>query len=153
MILLTLAQAATFFCVRWALLPSMFARKHCLSALFVSNDNDDVAVLVIGGFYGTGKEAAILSCCSNQVSRDPETPWRWREIAPMQMRRRYCPGMILLRSDHVAVAGGEGIFAEILHLPHDDNDSGVWTRIRGPLIGHFFATSLVNFNNRILAFG
>ncbi len=131
----------------------MFARKHCLSALFVGNDNDDMAVLVIGGFYGTGKEAGILSRRSNQVSRDPETPWRWREIAPMHESRRYCPGMLLLRSDRVLVAGGEGILAEILHLPKDDNDSGVWTRIRRPLIGNFFAASLVSLNNRILAFG
>ncbi len=104
-ILLTLAHAASFFCVRWALLPFMFARKHCLSALFVGNDNDDVAVLVIGGFYGTGKEAAILSSRSNQVSRDPEIPWRWREIAAMQMHRRYCSGMLLLRRDFLPQLG------------------------------------------------
>ncbi len=146
MILLTLVQASTFFVLdgRFYLLclQGNIVCRHCL-----------LAVLVIGGFYGTGKEAAILSCRSNQVNRDPEIPWRWREIAPMQMRRRYCPGMLLLRSDHVLVAGGERIFAEILHLPKHDYDIGVWTRIRRPLIGNFFATSLVNFNNRILAFG
>ncbi len=152
--LVTLVQAAAFFCVRWALLPSMFARKHFHSALFVGHeDGDDVAVLVVGGCYGTGKEAALLSSRSNQTTRDQGNPWRWQKLPPMQMCRRHFPGMLLLGRDRVLVAGGGSRIAEILHLPRDDNDSGVWTRIRVPLTRNFFITFLVNFNNRTLTFG
>ncbi len=152
--LVTLVLAATFFCVRWALLPSMFGRKHFHSALFVGDVGDNgVAVLVVGGCNGTGTEAAILSSRSNQTTRDLGNPWRWQKLSPMQMCRRHCPGMLLLGRDRVLVAGGGSRTAEILHLPRDDNDSGVWTRIRMPLTKNFFITFLANFNNRILAFG
>ncbi len=132
----------------------MFGRKHFNSALFVGDEgNDGVAVLVVGGCYGTGKEAAILSTRSNQTTRDLGNPWRWQKLSPMQMRRRHCPGMLLLRRDRFLVAGGGSRTAELLHLPREDNDSGVWTRIQVPLTKNFFITFRANFNNRILAFG
>ncbi len=132
----------------------MFARKHFHSALFVGHeDDDDVAVLVVGGCYGTGKEAAILSSRSNKTTRDQGNPWRWQKLSPMQIRRRLCPGMLHLGRDRVLVAGGGSRIAEILQLPRNDNDSGVWTRLRLPLARNFLITFLANFNNRILAFG
>ncbi len=152
--LVTLVQAAVFFCVRWALLPSMFARKHFHSALFVGEvDNVDASVLVVGGLGGTGKEAGLLSRGSTHASRDPETQWRWQRLTSMHESRSRRPGMLLLGRDRVLVAGGGSGLAEILHLPREDNDSGVWTRIRVPLTMRFFGTFVVNFNNRILAFG
>ncbi len=43
--------------------------------------------------------------------------------------------------------------AEVLQLPHDDNDPGVWTLLTQPLTRGFGRTFLVNFNNRIVAVG
>ncbi len=152
--LVTLVQAAAFFCFRWALLPSMFVRKHFHSAMFVGDEDDvDVAILVVGGLGGTGKEAGLLSRRSNHASRDPEIQWRWQQLTPMHESRSRRPGMLLLGRDRVLVAGGESRSAEILQLPLNDNDSGVWTRIRMPLTKNFFITFLVNFNDRTLAFG
>ncbi len=103
----------------------MFARKHFHSELFVGDEGDDgVAVLVVGGCYGTGREAAILSRHSNQTTRDQANSWKWQKLSPMQMCRRHCPGMLLLGRDRVLVAGGGSRIAEILQLPRDDNDSG-----------------------------
>ncbi len=112
-----------------------------------------MSVLVVGGLGGTGKEAGLLSRRLSHASKDPEIPWRWQQLTPMHESRSTCPGMLLLGKDRVLVTGGESRSAEILHLPGDDTDIGVWTQIRMPLTMSCFRTFLVNFNNRILAFG
>ncbi len=43
--------------------------------------------------------------------------------------------------------------AEVLQLPHGDNDRGVWTLLTQPLSRCFYRTFLVNFNKRIVAVG
>ncbi len=43
--------------------------------------------------------------------------------------------------------------AEILQLPQDDNDRGVWTLLTQQMTHGFGRTFLVNFNNRIVAVG
>ncbi len=132
----------------------MFEGKLYHSALFVGDEDDgDASVLVVGGLGATGKEAGLLSRHFNQASGDPGIPWRWQRLTPMHESRPRRPGMINLGRDRVLVAGGGSGLVEILHLPRDDNDSGVWTRIRMPLTNNFFITFLVNFNDRTLAFG
>ncbi len=41
--------------------------------------------------------------------------------------------------------------AEILQLPRNDNDKGVWTLLTQQMTQGFSWTFLVNFNNRIVA--
>ncbi len=61
--------------------------------------------------------------------------------------------MLLIGKDRVLVAGGRSRLVELLQLPLNENDRGVWTLFTQPLTQDFYATFLVNFNNRILAFG
>ncbi len=49
--------------------------------------------------------------------------------------------------------GGGNTTAEILHLPRDDNDSGVWTLLTQQMTKPFWITFLVNFKNRIVVVG
>ncbi len=73
------------------------------------------------------------------------------------MREGRCnsPGILLLGRERVLVVGGynECKTAEILQLPRDDSDRGVWTLLTQPLSQDFYRTYLVNFNNRIVALG
>ncbi len=130
----------------------------CQSALFIGVDEcDDVAVLVVGGNCGTGKEAELLTSRPRRLRRDQGSegnPWRWQLLSPMQSGRPNCPGMLRLGKERVLVVGsGRGRSAEILQLPRGDNDRGVWTLLHETMTQEFAKTFLVNFSGRILAFG
>ncbi len=51
------------------------------------------------------------------------------------------------------VCGGGNSTAEILQLPRDDNDEGVWTLLTQKMTETFWSTYLVNFYKRIVAVG
>ncbi len=130
----------------------------CQSALFIGDEEgDDVAILIVGGNCGTGKEAEMLTSRPRRTRRDQGkggNPWRWQQLSPMQMGRHGHPGMLRLGKERVLVVGsGRGRSAEILQLPRGDNDRGVWTLLCETMTQQFGKTFLVNFNNRILAFG
>ncbi len=63
------------------------------------------------------------------------------------------PGMLLLGRDRVLVAGGswDNATAEVLQLPRDALDRGVWTLLTHQLTQPLGTTFLVNFNARIFA--
>ncbi len=108
---------------------------------------------MVGGFGGTGKGAILLSNRSNQVGRDQGIQWKWQNVSQMNESRRSCPGMLLIGKGRVLVAGGGSRLAEILKLPLNDNDRGVWTRLTQPLTEYFNQTYLFMLNHRILAIG
>ncbi len=130
----------------------------CQSALFIGDEDGDVAVLVVGGHGGTGKEAEILTSRPRRTRRDQGSegdPWRWQQLSPMQRGRPNRPGMLRLGKERVLVVGGSRNIrsAEVLQLSLGDNDRGVWTLLNESLTQQFGKPFLVNFNNRILAFG
>ncbi len=138
--------------------------KECCdqSALFIGNEDDDeVAVLVVGGEGGTGKEAALLTNRPHQttaVQGNQGGHWRWQQLSPMQEKRGCQPGLLLLGGERVLVCGGGAFFgsrtAEILQLSRDDNDSkGVWTLLTQQFTLGFHSTFLVKFNHRVIAVG
>ncbi len=129
------------------------------SALFIStgDGDDDATLLVVGGQGGNGKEAELLT------NRPPQrrgeqgsggSAWRWRQLSPMQESRCDRPGLVLLGRERVLVVGGGGNkTAEILQLPRDDTDMGVWTLLTQQMTRDFYDNFLVNFNNRIVVVG
>ncbi len=128
------------------------------SALFIGtgDDDDDAAVLVVGGFVGNGREAELLT--NRPPHRRGEqgsggSAWRWRQLSPMQEKRYQCPGIILLGRERVLVVGGGNNTAEVLQLPRDDTDMGVWTLLTQQMTRGFSDNFLVNFNNRIVVVG
>ncbi len=137
------------------------SKESCAqSALFIGNGDDDAAVLVVGGGGGNGDEAELLTNRPHQGRGEQESgngggAWRWQQLSPMREARWNRPGILLLGRERVLVVGGYyGCkTAEVLQLPHDDNDRGVWTLLTQPLTRDFYGTFLVNFNNRILAVG
>ncbi len=147
--------------LRWTVLPKMSKENWLQSALFIGNGDDDAAVLVVGGDGGNENEAALLTNRPHQRrgqqgSGGEGDPWRWQQLSPMREKRWDGPGILLLGSERVLVVGGgyNGCTtADVLQLPHDDNDRGVWTLLTQPLTRDFERTFLVNFNNRILAVG
>ncbi len=123
------------------------------SALFIgtADDDGDAPVLVVGGMGGHENEAALLTNCYNRGRG-----WRWRQLSPMQVERPLRPGLLLLGRGRVLVCGGAGAGgrkAEILQLPLDDNDGGVWTLLTQEMTQKFEFTYLFNFGNRIVAVG
>ncbi len=137
------------------------SKESCLqSALFIGDGDDDAAVLVVGGDGGNKNEAALLTNRPHQRGEEQGSgggyPWRWRQLSPMHEARGSRPGILLLGRERVLVVGG-GYYgsktAEVLQLPHGDNDRGVWTLLTQPLTRNFRTTFLVHFNNRILAVG
>ncbi len=148
-----------WYFIRWTLLPDMSKRCYWQSALFIDTwDNDeDAAILVVGGYGGSGDEAALLTSRPHQT-RGEQGQFSWQQLSPMQEKRPYRPGLLLLGRERVLVCGGGDSrggsrTAEILQLPRDDNDRGVWTLLTQPMTQGFGTTFLVNFNNRIVAFG
>ncbi len=136
----------------------MFTRSKCQSALIIGigDDDGDAAVLVVGGRGGTGKEAALLTNRPHQARGEQGNrggQWRWRQLSPMQEKRPYRPGLLLLGRGRVLVCGGGCTTAEILQLPRGNNDGGVWTLLNQGMTQSFWSTYLVNFNNRIVAVG
>ncbi len=135
--------------------------NYCHSALFIGAGDDDAAVLVVGGRGGTGKEAAILTNRPHRGAVEQANKgnsWRWRELSPMQERRPSCPGMLLLGGERVLIVGGGCLgsstrTAEILQLPRDANDRGLWTLLTPQMAQPVGKTYLVTFNDRILAVG
>ncbi len=127
------------------------------SALFIGNGDDDATVLVVGGDSGNKNEAELLINRPHQRGGEQGSgggdPWRWQQLSPMLVKRPRSPGMLLLGRERVLVVGGGSTTAEILQLPHDDSDRGVWTLLTKPLTRGFGKTFLVNFSNRIVAVG
>ncbi len=123
--------------------------RQCASALCVKQAPD--AVLVVGGAVA-GKCAELLCGYESQAGQS----WRWRTLSPMR-ESRFKPGVLLLSDDEktqrILVAGGGRNTTELLKIScAKQADQGQWTSI-APLSSIFNATSLVFFNNRILAFG
>ncbi len=147
--------------VRWTILPAISKRCRYQSALFISSgddDNDDDAtVLVVGGQGGKWTEAALLTnrphqACGEQGNRGGL--WRWQQLSPMWKKRPCNPGLLTLGRGRVLVCGGGwSRTAEILQLPRDDNEKGVWTLITQKMTQSFWSTYLVNFDNGIVAVG
>ncbi len=144
---------------RWTLLPEM-DKGYCLqSALFIGTGDgeEDAVILVVGGSGGTGKEAALLTNRPHQttaVQGNGSGQWRWQQLSPMQKKRDFRPGVLLLGGERVLVCGGGRKTAEILQLPRDDNDSkGVWTLLTQKMTGYFGSSYLVKFNHRVIAVG
>ncbi len=112
----------------------MSKEKRLQSALFIGNGDDDDAVLVVGGDGGNGHEAELLTNRPHQWRGEQGSggggdPWRWQQLSPMQERRPFRPGILLLGRERVLVVGGSfnGCkTAEVLQLPRDDNDRGVF---------------------------
>ncbi len=72
----------------------------------------------------------------------------------MQKIRYQRPGILLLGRERVlAVGGGNNKTSEILQLPRDDTDMGVWTLLTQQMTRGFWDNFLVNFNNRIVVVG
>ncbi len=147
--------------IRWTLLPKMSKESWLQSALFIGNGDDDAAVLVVGGVGGNKNEAALLTNRPHQRGGEQGSggggaAWRWQQLSPMREARPERPGILLLGRERVLVAGGgyNGCnTAEVLQLPHDDNDRGIWTLLNQPLTRNFERTFLIYFNNRIVAVG
>ncbi len=135
----------------------MFKESCLQSTLFIGNGDDDAEVLVVGGCGGKNNEAMLLTNRPHQGRGEQASgggAWRWQQLSPMQKARRYQPGILLLGRERVLVVGGGGKkTAEILQLPHDDNDRGVWTFLTQSLSQAMYRTFLVNFNNRVVAVG
>ncbi len=146
---------------RWTVLPKMSKEKHWQSALFIGNGDDDAAVLVVGGWGGNGNEAELLTNRPHQRRGEQGSgggggAWRWQQLSPMREARKNRPGILLLGRERVLVVGGgySGCkTAEVLQLPRDDNDRGVWTLLTQPLSREFYNTFLVHFNSRIVTVG
>ncbi len=143
--------------LRWTVLPKMSKEKRLQSALFIGNGDYDAAVLVVGGGDGNADEAALLTSRPHQrggeLGSGGGDPWRWQQLSPMRERRPFRPGILLLGRERVLVVGGGSKTAEVLQLPRDEHDQGLWTLLIQPLSRDFYRTSLVNFNNRIVAVG
>ncbi len=130
----------------------------CQSALFIGDEDGAVAVLVVGGNGGTGKEAELLTSSPRRTRRDRDkqgNPWRWQQLSPMQRVRPNRPGLLRLGNERVLVVGGawRSRTAELLQLPRSDSDRGVWTLLHETMTQEFAKTFLANSNGRILAFG
>ncbi len=139
----------------------MSKENRSQSALFIGNGDDDAAVLVVGGLGGSSHEAELLTNRPHQGRGEQASgggggAWRWQQLSPMHKERPFRPGILMLGRERVLVVGGGSSgrnTAEVLQLPHDDNDRGVWTLLTQPLTRDFYRTFLLNFDNRILAVG
>ncbi len=138
----------------------MSKESYWQSALFISDGDDNAAVLVVGGYGGNHNEAALLTNRPHQGRGEQGSgggdPWRWQQLSPMQKGRPYSPGILMLGRERVLVVGGgySGCkTAEVLQQPRNDNDRGVWTLLTQPLSRDFYRTFLVNFNSRVVAVG
>ncbi len=144
---------------RWTILPDMPKESYFQSALFIGTEDDDgdATVLVVGGWGGNRNETALLTNCPHQARGEQGNrggQWRWQQLPPMHESRSRQPGLLLLGKGRVLVCGGgEGRTAEVLELPRDDNDGGVWTLLTQEMTQGFWSAFLVNFNNRIVAVG
>ncbi len=123
-----------------------------------SGNDDDAAVLVVGGYGGDHKEVELLTNRPPQRGGEQGSggcAWRWRQLSPMQEKRYQRPGLVVLGRERVLVVGGAwgNKTAEILQLPRDDTDMGVWTLLTQQMTRCFSDNFLVNFNNRIVVVG
>ncbi len=135
--------------------------KKCQSALFIGNEDADngAAVLVVGGWGGYLNETALLTNRPQQARGEQGnggSQWRWQQLSRMREERPFRPGLLLLGKGRVLVCGGGthgSRTAEILQLPRDDNNRGVWTLLTQEMTQKFEFTYLFNFGNRIVAVG
>ncbi len=129
------------------------------SAIFIGtgDDDGDTAVLVVGGEGGNANEAALLTNRPHQARGEQGNrggQWRWQQLPPMQEIRSLHPGLLLLGRGRVLVCGGGwSTTTEILQLPRDVNEKGIWTLLTQEMTQPFLFNYLVNFDNRILAVG
>ncbi len=130
----------------------MFKRNGSQSTLFIGNGDADAAALLAGGYGGTGREAWLLSG-RPQINQDGQ--WRWLRLSPIHEKRQDLPAMLLLRRERAQVCGGfhRTRTAEVLRLPHSDNDKGVWTLLTQAMTPSDGGPFLVNFNHCIVAVG
>ncbi len=129
------------------------------SVLFIGTEDDvdgDAAVLVVGGQGGNENEAALLTNRTPQARGEQGNrggQWRWQQLPPMQVKRPWQLGLLLLGRRRVLVCGGcWGATPEILQLPRGEKENGVWTLTK-KMTYYFSFTYLVNFNDRIVALG
>ncbi len=80
------------------------------SALCIGDEEGgEVAILIVGGNGGTGRDAELLTSRPRRTRRDQGgdgNPWRWQQLSPMQSGRPNCPGMLRLGTGRVLVGGG-----------------------------------------------
>ncbi len=136
----------------------MSTSSYYQSALCIGNGDDDAVVLVVGGYGGTGKEAALLTNRPHQAEGEqdnPDSEWRWQQLSPMLEKRSCCPGLLPLGGKRVLVCGGYNgrRTVEMLQLPRDDNEKGVWTLLPQPMTQGFRTSFLVNLNHRMFGVG
>ncbi len=121
------------------------------------------AVLVVGGeeeVITTPPHSPGLHQCAEllEALEGEGDAWQWRRLSNMHEGRNRRPGMLLLRQaggyqQRVLVVGEGSSTAEILQLScSDHSDRGQWTLI-APLTMRFSSTSLVEWSDRIFAFG
>ncbi len=134
--------------------------SYSQSALFIGtgDDGDDgAAVLVVGGQGGNLNEAALLTNRPPQARGEHGNrggQWRWQQLPPMQEKRPFKPGLLLLGRGRVLVCGGcWGATPEILQLPRGENENGVWTLLIKNMLQYFSSTYVVHFYDRIVAVG
>ncbi len=140
-------------------LPEMPKKSYLQSALLIGpgDDDDNATVLVVGGWGVSANQAVLLANRLHQArgeQGDAGGQWRWQQLSPMREARPNRPGLLLLGRGRVLVSGG-GLSrtAEILQLPRDDNNKGVWTLLNQKMTRRNGFTYLVNFDNRIVNVG
>ncbi len=136
----------------------MQSRRICASALVVRSYENDLASLVVGGLSvtATSREAEVLTRRCGKADGTDINPWRWQLLPQTLKSRSMHPGMLLLGSGRVLVAGGWSNTAEVLRIPQDDHNGGdysraQWTLVECPMSQEFKYTRLVTIGGRILA--
>ncbi len=139
--------------LRWSVLPDMPSARNAPSALSVGQNEDDIAILVVGGIgFGDDRYVEMLVYCP---AHGNENPWKWRMLAPLLEERLMRPGMLLLSDRKVVVVGGrgDGEMAEVFRLPRDDSDPGQWTLIKQAVPVDLCFAFFVSFKGRLLICG
>ncbi len=153
-----LPQIVTLIHFRWSNLPLMPTRRFDASALVVKSCENDLAILVVGGLSSsaTSREAEVLTRRYEKTDGTASHPWRWQYLPQMLKSRPWQPGVLLLDSGRILVAGGRSNTAEVLRIPQDDHNvddysRAQWTLIDGLLSHVFENTRLATIGGRIFA--
>ncbi len=128
------------------------------SALVVRSCENDLAILVVGGLSSStsSRGAEMLTRRYEEAEGADSSPWRWHWLPRMLKTRPWQPGMLLLGTGRVLVAGGKSNSAEVLRIPQDDHNGddysrAQWTLVECPLSLEFKYTRLATIGGRILA--